>query len=79
MKIDVGYEHIEEHIRHALISALETRWERYRSEDRRIGYGDDFAGNAWRNIDTGEITYTAVGKGPPTVVIGTETRRPPGA
>lgn len=43
-------------------------WERVPEKDRRIERGDDYAGDAWRYIVTGEIKYTAVGYGPPTTI-----------
>lgn len=36
-------------------------WIREPAADRRIRRGDDFAGDAWRHIRTGELRYTAVG------------------
>lgn len=36
-------------------------WKRAPEHDRRIRRGDDFAGDAWRNTETGEIRWVAVG------------------
>lgn len=41
-------------------------WVRDPSRDRRIGRGDDWAGDAWRWGNTGEVSYTVVGQGPPS-------------
>ena len=41
-----------------------ARYERQPDHDRRIGRGDDFAGDAWRDRQNGEITYVAVGHDP---------------
>lgn len=32
--------------------------------DKRIARGDDYAGDAWRNVKTGEIVIVAVGHSP---------------
>lgn len=40
------------------------RYIREPDNDRRIGRGDDFAGDAWRDRQTGEIKYVAVGHNP---------------
>ncbi len=40
------------------------RFTRAPEHDRRIGRGDDFAGDAWRDNRTQRITYAAVGHGP---------------
>ncbi len=37
-------------------------WKRAPQHDRRIGRGDDFAGDAWVKTATGAIHYTAVGR-----------------
>ena len=39
-------------------------WHREPSSDRRIRRGDDFAGDAWRNGQTNELRFTAVGYRP---------------
>ncbi len=39
-------------------------WVRETTCDRRIPWGDDFNGNAWRNLTTGEYRYVAVGHTP---------------
>lgn len=39
----------------------QAAFERVPEEDRRIGRGDDFAGDAWRNTKTGEIEWGTVG------------------
>lgn len=39
-------------------------WERASEHDKRIANGDAYAGDAWRNRETGAIKYTAVGKVP---------------
>lgn len=44
-----------------------TRFARIPEHDRRIRRGDDFAGDAWRDRDTGEIKYVAVGVEPGAV------------
>lgn len=62
--LDVGYEHIDDYYRHQLIRALEAKWVRDRTKNKRIAYGDDFAADAWRNNDTLEIKYTVVGINP---------------
>ena len=38
-----------------------TRFVRVPEQDRRIGRGDDFAGDAWLDRHTGQIVYGAVG------------------
>lgn len=44
-------------------------WMRTPEHDKRIANGDDFAGDAWKYLPTGEIKYTAVGVGqPPTSI-----------
>ena len=50
-------------IPHFLRSEQE-RFIREPDHDRRIGRGDDFAGDAWRDLRTGEIKYVAVGHRP---------------
>jgi len=40
------------------------RFERAPNHDRRIRRGDDFAGDAWRDLETGSIVYVAVGQHP---------------
>lgn len=37
------------------------RFTRIPEQDRRIGRGDDFAGDAWLDRNTGQIAYGAVG------------------
>jgi len=39
-------------------------YKREPEHDRRIRRGDDFAGDAWRNTETGELSYVAVGVDP---------------
>ena len=39
-------------------------WERAPERDKRFASGDDYAGDAWRHIMTGEIRYVAVGQKP---------------
>jgi hypothetical protein len=41
-------------------------WVRAPELDRRVERGDDYAGDAWRYITTGEVKWTAVNHGPPT-------------
>ncbi len=33
-------------------------------QDKRFARGDDYAGDAWRNVETGEIKIVAVGHSP---------------
>jgi hypothetical protein len=40
------------------------KWARHPKEDKRISRGDDFAGDAWRNLKTGEVRHVAIGKIP---------------
>ena len=40
------------------------RYTREPDNDKRIGRGDDFAGDAWRDRESGEIKYVAVGQNP---------------
>jgi hypothetical protein len=40
------------------------RFQRAPNHDRRIRRGDDFAGDAWRDRETGAIVYVAVGQKP---------------
>jgi hypothetical protein len=40
------------------------RFQRVSNHDRRIRRGDDFAGDTWRDRETGAITYVAVGQKP---------------
>lgn len=40
------------------------QYERAPEHDKRIRRGDDFAGDAWRDIKTGEIRWVAVGYTP---------------
>jgi hypothetical protein len=49
----------ESSIEHSL-----AKWARAPGLDRRIRRGDDFAGDAWRNAQTGELRYVAVGHRP---------------
>jgi hypothetical protein len=37
-------------------------WQRKPGLDKRIARGDDFAGDAWINMGTGEVRYVAVGQ-----------------
>jgi hypothetical protein len=37
------------------------KWQRKPELDKRFKHGDDYAGDAWQNIETGEIRYVAVG------------------
>lgn len=39
-------------------------WERFPELDKRIAWGDDYAGDAWRNVITGEIRWCVVGHNP---------------
>ena len=39
-------------------------WERVPEQDRRIGRGDDHAGDAWRSRATGLVRWVAVGHDP---------------
>jgi hypothetical protein len=36
-------------------------WKREPKLDKRIARGDDFAGDAWINQQTGQVRYVAVG------------------
>lgn len=36
-------------------------FERMPEHDRRVGRGDDFAGDAWRNAETGQVMWSGVG------------------
>ena len=38
-------------------------WKRASELDKRIKNGDDFAGDAWKHITTGEIHYVSVSVG----------------
>lgn len=49
---------------HAVQQAEPVAWVREPSLDKRIGHGDDFAGDAWRHPLRDEIVYTAVGGKP---------------
>lgn len=40
---------------------MSGRYERAPEHDRRIGRSDDWAGDAWRDRETGKIRYTVVG------------------
>ena len=40
------------------------RYARQPQNDRRFARGDDFAGDAWQDTQTGEVTYTVVGHDP---------------
>jgi hypothetical protein len=46
-------------------AAAAATWTRDPSRDRRIGRGDDWAGDAWRCGETGAVQFTVVGGGPP--------------
>lgn len=48
----------------AYARTLPDRFERAPEHDRRNGRGDDFAGDAWRDRETGELRHTAVGHNP---------------
>lgn len=37
------------------------QWERTPQYDKRIKDGDDWAGDAWRHHETGEVRWTVVG------------------
>jgi hypothetical protein len=37
-------------------------WKRAPEHDKRIERGDDFAGDAYRNAETGELRWVAVGR-----------------
>jgi hypothetical protein len=39
-------------------------WKRVPEHDRRFARGDDFAGDAWQNMQSDEIKYVAVGHAP---------------
>jgi hypothetical protein len=39
-------------------------WHREPSSDRRIRRGDDYAGDAWRNVHSGELRHVGVGQRP---------------
>lgn len=41
-----------------------SRWSRRPEFDKRFAWGDDFAGDAWLDTDTGRIVYVAVGHRP---------------
>ena len=45
-------------------SANVPRWSRAPEHERRIGRGDDFAGDAWRHARTGHLRWVAVGRDP---------------
>ena len=49
-----------------LIEHQNYRYVRDPAHDPRIRRGDDFAGDAWRNRETDEIRYVAVGPNPNT-------------
>lgn len=51
-------------VTYGMIYGLRARYIREPDNDRRIGRGDDFAGDAWRDRQTGEIKYVAVGHNP---------------
>jgi hypothetical protein len=40
---------------------MNARFIRVPEHDRRIRRGDDFAGDAWLDLATGEVIYVAVG------------------
>src|SRR5690606_34380408 len=44
--------------------ANSPEWVRAPQHDRRISRGDDFAGDAWMDRQTGTIRYVAVGQSP---------------
>lgn len=44
----------------------QERWVRAPEHDKRVAWGDDYAGDAWLYIATGEIRWTVVNAGPPT-------------
>lgn len=37
-------------------------WMRDPRKDKRFAWGDDYAGDAWVNVNTGEVHYVAVGQ-----------------
>jgi hypothetical protein len=39
-------------------------WTRAPEHDKRFAWGDDWAGDAWRNDRTGELHWTVVGYDP---------------
>ena len=49
-----------------LIEHQNVRYDRDPAHDRRIRRGDDFAGDAWRDRETDDIRYVAVGHDPNT-------------
>ncbi len=46
------------------------RWTRVPPLDRRVARGDDFAGDAWLDRETGTTRYTAVGCRPGSSACG---------
>lgn len=44
---------------------VDQTWQRTPQHDKRIANGDDYAGDAWHNSQTGEIKMVAVNHGPP--------------
>lgn len=49
-------------------------WVRDHAHDKRIGRGDDYAGDAWINRVTGEQKWTAVGQKPMPKIEGPNLR-----
>lgn len=39
-------------------------WKRAVGKDKRFAHGDDYAGDAWLNTETGKIKYVVVGHAP---------------
>lgn len=43
---------------------MNSYWQRAPRFDKRFEWGDDYAGDAWRNPATGELRWVAVGRNP---------------
>jgi hypothetical protein len=43
---------------------MTNRYTREPDRDKRLNRGDDFAGDAWRDNETGKIKYVAVNRDP---------------
>lgn len=53
----------EEDVRELARARLaQGRWARAPEHDRRVQHGDDFAGDAWRDVCTGEVAWGGVGQ-----------------
>ena len=45
----------------SFFAEVKQRYIRWPSEDRRFARGDDWAGDAWLDMHTGKIVWSAVG------------------